>query len=97
MCQQGMPDPVADPDAHHQKSMVTQLLALLDGLEERGQVFVLATTNRPQDIDPAERHRAGQLAERPGATARKLLPTHILNDNRTVVKPDSAKSGGGRP
>lgn len=37
----------ASADAHHQKSMVTQLLALLDGLEERGQVFVLATTNRP--------------------------------------------------
>lgn len=35
--------------------MVTQLLALLDGLEERGQVFVLATTNRPEDLDPALR------------------------------------------
>ncbi|MBC8424811.1 AAA family ATPase, partial [bacterium] len=45
----------ASADAHHQKSMVTQLLALLDGLEERGQVFVLATTNRPEDIDPALR------------------------------------------
>jgi SpoVK/Ycf46/Vps4 family AAA+-type ATPase len=33
--------------------MVTQLLALLDGLEPRGQVFVIATTNRPEDIDPA--------------------------------------------
>jgi len=42
-------------DAHHQKSIVTQLLAVLDGLEERGQVFVLATTNRPEDIDPALR------------------------------------------
>ena len=42
-------------DAQHQKSMVTQLLALLDGLEDRGQVFVLATTNRPEDIDPALR------------------------------------------
>jgi len=45
----------AAADAHHQKSMVTQLLALLDGLEERGQVFVLATTNRPEDIDAALR------------------------------------------
>ena len=45
----------AAADAHHQKSMVTQLLTLLDGLEERGQVFVLATTNRPEDIDPALR------------------------------------------
>ncbi len=40
-------------DAQYQKSMVTQLLALLDGLEERGNVFVIATTNRPDDIDPA--------------------------------------------
>ena len=31
------------------------LLVLLDGLEERGQVFVLGTTNRPDDIDPALR------------------------------------------
>ena len=35
--------------------MVAQLLVLLDGLEERGPVFVLATTNRPDDIDPALR------------------------------------------
>ncbi len=42
-------------DAQYQKSMVTQLLALLDGLEERGKVFVIATTNRPDDIDPALR------------------------------------------
>jgi len=42
-------------DAQYQKSMVTQLLALLDGLGERGNVFVIATTNRPGDIDPALR------------------------------------------
>ncbi len=42
-------------DAQYQKSMVTQLLALLDGLEERGKVFVIATTNRPDDIDAALR------------------------------------------
>lgn len=42
-------------DAQYQKSMVTQLLALLDGLEARGKVFVIATTNRPADIDAALR------------------------------------------
>jgi len=42
-------------DAQYQKSMVTQLLSLLDGLEDRGNVFVIATTNRPDDIDPALR------------------------------------------
>lgn len=43
----------ASADAQYQKTMVTQLLALLDGIESRGQVFVIATTNRPEDIDPA--------------------------------------------
>ncbi len=42
-------------DAQYQKSMVTQLLALLDGLENRGNIFVIATTNRPDDIDAALR------------------------------------------
>jgi len=40
-------------DAVHQKVLVSQLLVLLDGLEERGRVFVIAATNRPKDIDPA--------------------------------------------
>ena len=42
-------------EAHHEKSMVTQLLTLLDGIEDRGKIFVLATTNRPEDIDVALR------------------------------------------
>jgi len=42
-------------DAHHQQSMVAQLLTLLDGLESRNGVSVLATTNRPESIDPALR------------------------------------------
>jgi len=45
----------ATADAHHQQSMVAQLLALLDGLESRVGVFVLATTNRPKSIDAALR------------------------------------------
>lgn len=45
----------ATADAHHQQSMVAQLLALLDGLESRAGVFVLATTNRPKSIDAALR------------------------------------------
>jgi len=42
-------------DAQHQQSLVAQLLVLLDGLEARRGVAVLATTNRPQAIDPALR------------------------------------------
>jgi transitional endoplasmic reticulum ATPase len=41
--------------AQQQISVVAQLLVLLDGMEERGQIFVLATTNRPEHIDPALR------------------------------------------
>ena len=45
---------------HHQVAFVAQLLVLLDGLEERGRVQVIATTNRLQEIDLAVR-RAGRF------------------------------------
>jgi len=69
-------------DAQHQKSIVTQLLALLDGLEERGQVFVLATTNRPQDIDAALR-RPGRFDQGvwmgpPDEQGRKAIFLHHM-------------------
>ena len=72
----------ASADAHHQKSLVTQLLALLDGLEERGQVFVLATTNRPEDIDPALR-RPGRFDQvvwmgPPNELGRKAIFLHHM-------------------
>jgi len=72
----------ATADAHHQKSTVTQLLALLDGLEERGQVFVLATTNRPEDIDPALR-RPGRFDQvvwmgPPNEQGRKAIFRHHM-------------------
>ncbi len=34
-------------------AMLTQLLTQLDGLEERGRVFVIGATNRPEAVDPA--------------------------------------------
>jgi transitional endoplasmic reticulum ATPase len=37
----------------HEITLSSQLLALLDGLEERGRVIVIGTTNRIQAIDPA--------------------------------------------
>ncbi|MHA1698762.1 MAG: AAA family ATPase, partial [Promethearchaeota archaeon] len=40
--------------------IVTQLLALMDGLEDRGQVVVIGTTNRLNAIDPALR-RGGRF------------------------------------
>jgi len=38
---------------HHEVQLLAQLLVLLDGLEARGRVAVVATTNRLQAIDPA--------------------------------------------
>ncbi len=38
-----------------EKRVVAQLLALMDGLTDRGNVIVLGATNRPDSIDPALR------------------------------------------
>jgi ATP-dependent 26S proteasome regulatory subunit len=38
---------------HHEVQLLAQLLVLLDGLEARGRVAVVATTNRLQALDPA--------------------------------------------
>jgi len=51
-------------DARHLRELVSQLLVLLDGIEERGRVLVIGTTNRPEDIDPA--------ILRPGRIDRKV-------------------------
>lgn len=43
-----------------EKRIVSQLLTLMDGMESRGRVVVVAATNRPDSIDPALR-RPGRL------------------------------------
>jgi len=43
-----------------EKRVVSQLLAMMDGLESRGQIVVIGATNRPNAIDPALR-RAGRF------------------------------------
>ncbi len=43
-----------------EKRMVAQLLSLMDGMEERGDVIVIGATNRPDTLDPALR-RAGRF------------------------------------
>ena len=45
---------------NHEAVLVSQILTLLDGLADRGQVVVVATTNRPDLVDPAVR-RPGRL------------------------------------
>ena len=47
-----------------EKRIVAQLLALMDGMSERGNVIVLGATNRPESIDPALR--------RPGRFDREI-------------------------
>ncbi|NIU38837.1 CDC48 family AAA ATPase [Candidatus Bathyarchaeota archaeon] len=43
-----------------EKRVVSQLLALMDGLQSRGKVVVIGATNRPNALDPALR-RPGRL------------------------------------
>ncbi len=47
-----------------EKRVVSQLLALMDGIKDRGKVVVIAATNRPDSIDPALR--------RPGRFDREI-------------------------
>ena len=47
-----------------EKRVVAQLLALMDGLTDRGNVIVLGATNRPDSVDPALR--------RPGRFDREI-------------------------
>ena len=47
-----------------ERRVVSQLLSIMDGLEARGKVIVIAATNRPNAIDPALR--------RPGRFDREI-------------------------
>jgi transitional endoplasmic reticulum ATPase len=51
--------------AFKRNRVVAQLLTLMDGIEERSQFIVMATTNRPNEIDPALR--------RPGRFDREVF------------------------
>jgi transitional endoplasmic reticulum ATPase len=48
-----------------ERRVVAQLLAVMDGLQTRGQVIVIGATNRPDDLDPALR--------RPGRFDREIV------------------------
>jgi transitional endoplasmic reticulum ATPase len=70
---------------------VAQLLTLLDGLDDRGAVVVIAATNLPEAIDPALR-RPGRLEREiaippPGASSRRdILEVHFA---RTPLAADA--------
>ena len=67
-----------------ERRMVSQLLALMDGMSSRGQVIVIGATNRPNAIDPALR-RPGRFDREieigvPDRNARKeILQIHTRN------------------
>jgi transitional endoplasmic reticulum ATPase len=67
-----------------EKRIVAQLLTLMDGLQERGQVIVIGATNRPEAVDPALR-RPGRFDREiyigmPDKNARReILQVHTRN------------------
>ena len=60
-----------------EKRVVAQLLALMDGLNDRGNVIVLGATNRPDSIDPALR--------RPGRFDREFEISVPNEDERLEI------------
>jgi transitional endoplasmic reticulum ATPase len=66
-----------DVSGEVEKRVVSQLLSLMDGLEGRGQVIVIATTNRPNSIDPALR--------RPGRFDREIEVKIPNRDGRQEI------------
>lgn len=59
-------------------SIVSTLLALMDGMDGRGQVIVIGATNRPDAIDPALR--------RPGRFDREFyFPLPNLEGRRKIL------------
>lgn len=60
-----------------EKRVVAQLLALMDGLTDRGNVIVLGATNRPDSVDPALR--------RPGRFDREVEISVPNEDGRLEV------------
>ena len=60
-----------------EKRVVAQLLALMDGLTDRGNVIVLGATNRPDSLDPALR--------RPGRFDREVEISVPNDDGRLEI------------
>ena len=70
-----------DEDADMENRVVAQLLTLMDGLEDRGQVIVVGATNRVDVIDPALRRggrfdREIEIGAPDEAGRREILDVH---------------------
>ncbi len=89
-----------------ERRVVAQLLTLMDGLKARGQVIVIAATNRPDDVDLALRRpgrfdREIQIAIPDKKGRLEILQIHTRNmpltrniNIRRLI--ESAKSSGGK-
>ncbi|MEN6611518.1 MAG: CDC48 family AAA ATPase [Methanoregulaceae archaeon] len=64
-------------DKQVERRIVAQLLSIMDGLKERGQVIVIATTNLPNSLDPALR--------RPGRFDREIVIPIPDRDGRREI------------
>uniref|UniRef100_A0A7J3XY59 AAA family ATPase n=1 Tax=Thermogladius calderae TaxID=1200300 RepID=A0A7J3XY59_9CREN len=67
-----------------EKRVVAQLLALMDGLKERGRVIVIGATNRPDALDPALRRpgrfdREIEIPPPDKRARREILAVHTRN------------------
>jgi transitional endoplasmic reticulum ATPase len=71
-----------------EKRVVAQLLALMDGLNSRGQVVVIAATNLPNNLDPALR-RPGrfdrEISINPPDKSGRLEILHIHSRNMPLA------------
>jgi len=66
-------------DKQVERRIVAQLLSLMDGLKDRGQVIVIATTNIPNSLDPALR--------RPGRFDREIMiPIPDRDGRRQIIE-----------
>ena len=64
-----------------ERRVVSQLLTLMDGLESRGKVIVIAATNRPNAVDPALRRpgrfdREIEISPPDKAARKEILQIH---------------------
>ncbi len=69
--------PKRDDTQEVERRVVAQLLALMDGLENRGRVVILGATNRPDDLDPAVR--------RPGRFDKEIEFTTPTEEGRQQI------------
>jgi len=68
----------------HHASIVSTLLALMDGMDNRGQVVIIGATNRPDSVDPALR--------RPGRFDREFyFPLPDLDARKRILEIHTSK------